>query len=75
MTPDPLACGQLIAMFVGGGGGVPHLVLCCIQVSVAFRLMSFGLMSPSALCHSRPYVVRLNVAFGLMLFGLVSHLG
>ena len=43
-----------------------------IRISFAFGLMSFGLMSPSALCRSRPDVIRLNVAFGLMLFGVVS---
>ena len=47
------------------------LIMTHIWVNVAFGLMSFGLMSPSALCRSRPYVVWLNVTFGLMLFGLM----
>ena len=34
--------------------------------SAAFVSMSFGLMSPSAICHMRVNVVWLNVAFGLM---------
>ena len=47
-------------------------------VYVALGIMSFGLMSPSALCRIWVNVVRLNVAFGvmsfgLMLFGLISH--
>ena len=34
--------------------------------SAAFVSISFGLMSPSAICHMRVNVVWLNVAFGLM---------
>ena len=30
--------------------------------------MSFGLMSPSVLCRSRPYVIRVNVSFGYVSF-------
>ena len=58
------------------------LFLLHIRVNVAVGLMSFGLMSPSALCRDRPNVVRLNVvrvnvvrlnvAFGYMSFGLMS---
>ena len=35
--------------------------------------MSFGLMSPSVLCRSRPYVIRVNVSFRFTSFVLMSH--
>ena len=37
--------------------------------------MSFGLMSPSVLCRSRPYVIRVNVSFRFTSFVLMSHSG
>ena len=43
------------------------LIMTHIRVYIAF-----GLMSPSALYHSRPNVVWLNVAFKLISFGLMS---
>ena len=48
------------------------LTYCPLRHSVAFGLMSFGLISPSALCRSRPNVVRLNFAFRLMSFWSMS---
>ena len=41
------------------------------QVYVTVGFMSFGLMSLSTLCCSRPYVVWVNVAVGYMSFGLM----
>ena len=35
--------------------------------------VAFGIMSHSALCRIRVYVVRQYVAFGLMAFGIMSH--
>ena len=36
------------------------------------EFMSLGLMSPSALCCSRPYVVWVNVSFGFTSLVLMS---
>ena len=40
--------------------------VCVIRVILIMTLMSFGLMSTSASCRSRPYDVQLNVAFGVV---------
>ena len=39
--------------------------------NIFFGFCRIGVMSPSALCRIRPYVVRHIVAFGLMSFGLM----
>ena len=45
-------------------GNGPHLL---------GNMSQFGIMSHSALCRIRGYVVRHYVAFGLMSFGIMSH--
>ena len=49
---------------VGGGG---------VEVGFMLQFMSFGLMSPSALCRRRLYVVQVYVADKFMPFGIMSH--
>ena len=66
MTPDLLACGQLIAMFVCGGGGEYQLVTLgggtgpravCVNMVILIMThlrvnVTFSFMSQSALCRS-----------------------
>ena len=49
----------------------------CVKefIYVCWVYVTFVLMSPSALCRSRPYVIRVNVTFRFTSFMLVSHSG
>ena len=65
---------QLVTLGRGGGDWVAHHV-CMNRVILIMthirHYVAFGIMSHSALCRFRGYVVWHYVAFGLMSFGIM----